>query len=292
MSINSLLTNPKILNELIIYVESQLPTTGITTLNNTDGNCVLTKIGTVGQINLSDNIDLASGNINVNEIITALITNDTVCNIFSSDSVTYSKLYVDPEGIFIYSNSDQYYIAYLNNGEFALSGNVKLLLNNNKNIFSTDGTNGQVLQTDGNNNLSWVTSIQTNETYIKNLYTNYAQLPNQPLAYTITIFNATVNGFTVGKTAIYDFSFTFTPSNVGGGLTILLNVNGSTQSALTYVNNDELGLTVHRSVSFEVVSTVTNPLISITVINTEIVQSVQLETFDYDYFTLCINEIQ
>jgi hypothetical protein len=291
MSINSLLTNPKILNELIIYVESQLPTTGITTLNNTDGNCVLTKIGTVGQINLSDNIDLASGNINVNEIITALITNDTVCNIFSSDSVTYSKLYVDPDGIFIYSNSEQYYIAYLNNGEFTLNGNVKLLLNNNKNIFSTDGTSGQVLQTDGNNNLSWV-STATNENYLKNIYINYAQLPNQSLAYTITIFNGTVNGFTVGKKAIYDFSFTFTPSNVGGGLTILLNVNGSTQSALTYVNNDELGLTVHRSVSLEMVSTVENPLIAITVINTEVVQSVQLQTFDYDYVTLCINEIQ
>lgn len=287
MSINSLCSNPQIVNELILYVESHLPTTGITILNNTDDNVDVSKLGSVGNVNLSQDVVLANGNINITTIDTSLASNFNSIDIYSKDTINYSKLYINNTGIYIYSNSENYNVSYLNNGNFELNGGAKLVLNSDSNIFSTDGTANQVLTTNGNNILSWKDRTATNG-YLKNISYFASQLIDSTTT-NCNLYLGTINGFTVGKNSLYQMSFSFTPSNVAGTVVIALTVNTNQTTIETYINDFDLGNTVVRAITFNVLNDTVNQEISIDLLNDG---GMQFTKSTSDFITFSINEIE
>ena len=64
MSINTIIDNAKILKQLATAINSNLPTTGITELTNTDTNCAVSVAGNVGTVNLNPS-GITLSNLNI-----------------------------------------------------------------------------------------------------------------------------------------------------------------------------------------------------------------------------------
>jgi hypothetical protein len=244
MSINSLLSNPTILNELVTIVNDYIPPSGqgINSLINTDGNVNDGVIGTVGNINLEDNIT-----------ISGLTTdNSKAPNIYNDNDIILSK---DTTSLNIKSNEISFNVG---NSVFSLDdanltfSNLSLVTNSMKNPFSTDGSNNQVLQTDGNNNLSWV-DLSLGAGGMKYIGSALIQCPiaNSP---SLEIYRNTFNGFTVGGTSLIEINFTFYISAaVSSGVNINITVNGDPYTIQTFISSSNVHY--YRGFTIDVVNT-------------------------------------
>jgi hypothetical protein len=244
MSINSLLSNPTILNELVTIVNDYIPPSGqgINSLINTDGNVNDGVIGTVGNINLENNIT-----------ISGLITdNSKAPNIYNDNDIILSK---DTTSLNIKSNEISFNVG---NSVFSLDdanltfSNLSLVTNSMKNPFSTDGSNNQVLQTDGNNNLSWV-DLSLGAGGIKYIGHSLIQCPvaNSP---SLEIYRSTYNGFTVGATSLIEINFTFYISAaVSSGVNVNITVNGDPYTIQTFISSSNVHY--YRGFTIDVVNT-------------------------------------
>jgi hypothetical protein len=245
MSINSLLSNPTILNELVTIVNDYIPPsgTGINSLINVDGNVNDGVIGTVGNIDLENDIT-----------ITGLTTdNSKAPNIYNDNDIILSK---DTTSLNIKSNEISFNVG---NSVFSLDdanltfSNLSLVTNSMKNIFSTDGSNNQVLQTDGNNNLSWV-DLSLGAGGIKYITHSQIQFAVAQGSPSLEIFREIVGGFTVGATSLIelDFTFYFTAA-VSSGVSINITVNGDPYTVNTFVSSSNVHY--YRGFTIDVVNT-------------------------------------
>ena len=216
MSINSLTSNPTILNELLNKVSEAIPTTTIKTLSNDDGNVDVSVLNFVGTVNLSANLNLNS--TESNEIRAPSITsaNETL-TIQTDPQDDYSEIIIGTDYTAISTNSDLNGLL-LEQGSVTLTDNVNLKLNNMDNPFSQDGTNGQLLGTDGNNNIQFYNPVSTN----KNIYNFYQNFNSGSGAGTLILyFNPIIPNFTVGKKSIVEIAFSFYQD----GTTAPFNIN-------------------------------------------------------------------
>lgn len=249
MSINTLLSNPIILDELITVIENYLPPSqqGITSLINDDGNVVDGVVGSVGNIDLNDNISVTT--FTANELITPNIKS------FSNDDITLSQN--DSLNLSSVNLNDEHVRFFLNNSSLTLDNTNNLILENltvntgsMQNIFLLDGSDNQVLQTDGSGNLQWVDNTISNLTgYQKYIgYSNYQQTPQSGAQ--IEVFRDTFSGFTVGKTSIIEFNFTFSLDVLlATPFLISITINGDLLPQLAATIN---GATVHTFRGFTV----------------------------------------
>ena len=244
MSINSLLSNTTILKELTTIVNDYIPPSGpgINSLINTDENVNVGVIGTVGNIDLQNDIT-----------ITSLITdNSKAPSIYNDNDIT---LFKDTTSLNLKSNEIS---CNVGNSVFSLDDtnltftNMSLVTNSMKNPFSTDGSNNQVLQTDGNNNLSWV-DLSVGTGGLKYIGSSLSQCPviNSP---SLEIFRNTYNGFTVGATSLIEINFTFYFSAaVASIVNINITVNGDPYTIQSYANASDVHY--YRGFTIDVVNT-------------------------------------
>lgn len=291
MSVNSLLTNPKIFDELLLYVEENLTSDGILTLNNDDGNFNLTVNGDNGVIDLSNNI-VVNNIIEANTVTTNLITNENILINKPSSSVS-----LFPTGIILCNgNNNNNNITFSTTNANLSLNNIQLILNNSINPFSTDGSGGQLLSTNGNNILKWIDNapiIPPN--YISQLGNIYSsQLPEQGPLLSLTIFNLNIDGFQQNKQYIFKVGVSFEASNVGGPIDMNLIFDGNSNIVTTYINSDEFGTNTFRG--FLIVTTnsseTSNLNVTLTISNQDITTPVQFSTNTADYYTLLIQEIE
>jgi len=286
MSINSLIENPKIIKELTDYVESGIQGNGIRTLNNNDNNFVLSNTESVGFVNLSSDISVSE------MVVSTSISDDTINStsnlLIQNEEV--SQILINNNSITFTAGSTG--ICTLNSADFDLSG-VVLSLDADENIFSTDGTVGQLLSTNGNNTLKWIDNIINDAGLFKQIVYYTTQSAPVFLATSLTLYLATLSNFTVGKTTVCKLYFTFVPSVGSDAININCSLNGVIQQTVqSYVNNEDLGLTVFRGIIFEFVNVATTQQISLTLSNVEITLPVKFNTSGQDYTQVSILEIQ
>lgn len=206
MSINSLLSNPKILDELALLIESKIPEgePGITSLINTDNNVLDGVDGIIGNIDLEQNINITTSTINelitpniqalnnVLNITQGVLPNQTTINL-NSNNLNFS---IGPSDIAMTGDNELFF------------ADILLKTNTMNNPFSLDGSNNEVLQTDGNKNLSFV-STGVSTTGYKKYFANYLynQTPNNGA--TIDIFIQELTGTLTGQTLLIEANFTF-----------------------------------------------------------------------------------
>jgi len=205
MSINSLLSNTTILDELALLIQSKIPEgeAGISSLINTDNNVIDGVVGIIGNIDLEQNIN----------ITTATINELTTPNIQALNNVLNITQGIVPQTTIDFNSGNLNFsvgasdIALTNTDEL-LFADISLKTNSMNNPFSLDGANNQLLQTDGSKNLSWVS--QGGSLGYEKYYANY--IYNQPPAIgneLLVIFNQTLTGTTAGQTLLIDANFTF-----------------------------------------------------------------------------------
>lgn len=289
MSVNTLISNPKILNELVLYVEENAATNGILSLNNTDGNFVLSDNSGVGSVNLSNNI-IVNDKLISNSIFTQNVSSNSDL-IIESDS--NSQILMSGTGIIINAGNPINNVTFDNSGNFNLN-NVNLVLNSSKNIFSTDGTSNQVLSTNGNNTLKWINNtIVLPSNYIKQISTlQEQQLDEYTTVTELPVFDLSLNGFTIGKNTLYKVYFTFKASNVADIININLNVAGTLYTTNTYIDVGEFGLSIFRGVVFLAQNISETQEIILTVSNNNPIDPVQFSSNAEDYYNLTCQEIQ
>ena len=289
MSVNTLISNPKILNELVLYVEENAATNGILSLNNTDGNFVLSDNSGVGSVNLSNNI-IVNDKLISNSIFTQNVSSNSDL-IIESDS--NSQILMSGTGIIINAGNPINNVTFDNSGNFNLN-NVNLVLNSSKNIFSTDGTSNQVLSTNGNNTLKWINNtIVLPSNYIKQISTiQEQQLDEYTTVTELPVFDLSLNGFTIGKNTLYKVYFTFKASNVADIININLNVAGTVYTTNTYIDVGEFGLSIFRGVVFLAQNISETQEIILTVSNNNPIDPVQFSSNAEDYYNLTCQEIQ
>jgi hypothetical protein len=289
MSVNTLISNPKILNELVLYVEEKAATNGILSLNNTDGNFVLSDISGVGTVDLSNNI-IVNSKLVSNSIFTQNVSSNSDL-IIESDS--NSQILMSDTGIIINAGNPINNVTFDNSGNFNLN-NVNLVLNSSKNIFSTDGTSNQLLSTNGNNTLKWINNIVVlPSNYIKQISTlQEQQLDEYTTVTELPVFDLSLNGFTIGKNTLYKVYFTFKASNVADIININLNVAGTVYTTNTYIDVGEFGLSIFRGVVFLAQNISETQEIILTVSNNNPSNPVQFSSNAEDYYNLTCQEIQ
>jgi hypothetical protein len=238
MSINSLCTNPKILNEFIDIISGGIGTEPIQTLSNTDNNVVVSTNGTEGTIDL--NVDISCNSVTTtgeivcgdiqsssNLSITSLTNNVelTLSNLNLNVNNNASSVSLEPEGIEANLNFN----------------NSKLKTNNLLNPFLTDGTDGQLIGTDGSNNIIWVDNGITSPAGLVSYIYNFADSQTFGSSETLVLFvNFEVPNFTVGKVSIVDISLTFFISSVATwnfDITVTLGINTAKITSLFTVPN-------------------------------------------------------
>jgi len=228
MSINSLTSNPTILNELLNKVEEAIPTTTIKTLSNTDENVVVTVLDFVGTVNLSTNLNLNS--TESAKITTPSITSTgQTLTIQASPNGNYSEIILGTDYAALSINSDLNGVL-IEQGSVTLTDNVNLKLNNMVNPFNLDGSNGQLLGTDGNNNIQFYYPVTTN----KNIYNNYFNQNPSSGSGSLGLFSNIINGFTLGKKSTVEVAFSFFQDGTTAPFNIYVSLGGVTQTIQSF----------------------------------------------------------
>ena len=290
MSINSLLTNPKIFDELLLYVEENITSDGILTLNNDDGNFNLTVNGDNGVVDLSNNI-IVNNNIEADTVTTNKISSANVLINRPSSFITLNPT----EIIMCHGNDNNNNITFSSTSANLSLNNIKLILNNNNNPFSTDGSATQLLSTDGNNTLKWINNnfgIPSNYiSQLGNLYTS--QLPEQGPLQSLAIFNFNIDGFQQNKQYIFKVGVSFEATNAPGPIDMNLIFNGNSNIVTTYINIPDFGSNTFRG--FIIVTTnlatESNLNVTLTISNQDPTTPVQFYTNTSDFCTLLVQEI-
>jgi hypothetical protein len=292
MSINSLLSNPIILDELQTIVNNYIPPSqeGITTLVNTDNNFDLSVLGNVGTVNLSNELTL-------NQITSAVIGNNEAAKLDITNNELDLKLQVTGgvnPNIILNEDSASLKISSINSVILDSSGNlnfnnVLLKTNNMLNPFLLDGTNGQLLKTDGNNNLSWVNSSSFSLPMgLKNIFQTSIQ---QPVAENtvLELYNSDISGFTVGKKILITVNFTFYTDDLVNAIVLVKVDNVLAKSINTSINN--VFVHTYRGFTVNYLNTSTTQNLSI-IIETNGSLGTTFYTDGADYISVVINEIQ
>jgi len=228
MSINSLTSNPTILNELLNKVEQAIPTTTIKTLSNTDENVVVTVLDFVGTVNLSTNLNLNS--TESAKITTPSITSiGETLTIQASPNGNYSEIILGTDYTALSINSDLNGVL-IEQGSVTLTDNVNLKLNNMVNPFNLGGSNGQLLGTDGNNNIQFYYPVTTN----KNIYNNYFNQNPSSGSGSLGLFANIINGFTLGKKSTVEVAFSFFQDGTTAPFNIYVSLGGVTQTIQSF----------------------------------------------------------
>lgn len=286
MSINSLCSNPKILNEFINLVNEGIPTDPILTLENQDGNCAVSTVDREGTINLESEITINSLSSS-NEIVTDFLENQDELLIKCSDGDNQVLLTIADIKLSVGNNSD----ITLSNGNLNFTDS-KLKTNNMINPFLTDGTNGQVMATDGNNNIIWVDNEQPpSQKSVSCIFQTVFNLTSTS-ATSITLYsNPAISGFTIGKASIIDISFTYYLSNNDYNSQNLISVTlgDNTSSLLSPLQVIPLFRSPLRFI-FQVENTAETQALTITLSSTT--PTLNIFTVDqYDYFSCNITQI-
>jgi hypothetical protein len=285
MSIDSLCSNPKILNELILDIESNIPSVGITRIVNQDNNLNIVSEGVNAIINLNDEI-------NVNTEIIADIINAQ--NIFEN-TINFNN----PSGSVVMDSSGVHFnignktIDYDNLGNLNFNSNT-LILNSDDNILQLDGELDQMLSSNGDGTVSWITSQHRVDGLLKGIYSSsqLSQLTEQTQVSTLSVFiGLSIDGFEVGKTSIIRLNLTFIANLVQDQTNINLIINGDAQSVLTQINSNELGVSISRSVIFKYVNTAETQVFSCTVSNVNQTLPIAYSSNTNDYYSFSIMEI-
>ena len=284
MSINSLTGNPKIIDELVLYIQEHLTTTGITTLQNDDNNLDIAVVGGSAIVNFKNNIEV-TGDITTDEVLTTTVYNPSDILVEVTNQAGFN---VGSE--ITLSTEPNKYVVLNAQGNLNLDGCL-LKLDNMTNPFSSTGTNGQLLATTGNNTFQWVSS--TFDGYLRNIISQQSgQLSPQSVVPTLNVvsnYNAT--GFSVGKQSIIRGGFTFNSTNTSNQIIIKLYINGNvSQQLFTQVNQPEYSFSVFRGFTFVFNNVSESQTISITVENV-VQNTVLFNSTTNDYYSFNIQEI-
>jgi hypothetical protein len=281
MSVNSLTSNPKILKELILNIESKIPQNTIQSLVNTDNNVIVSVTDYVGKVNLEPNISLNTIQADNYAQTNTISTNAPIFTIQTDTNLLYSELQFTQQALTLATQASSNIIQLTNNNTLNFVGS-NLKTNNMLNPFNLGGSNGQLLATDGNNNIFW--ENQQNG-LIKNILTFY-QNQNTQSGFTIELFNNNaINGFTIGKTVQIEVSFTFYQTSAPENIAITANLNGTIKT----INTSQLITLYHlpRKCIFEFTNTATTQPLTISLVG---VDGFTINIDQNDYFSLNINE--
>ena len=259
MSINSLCSNPQILDDLIDKLENILPTEPIQDLTNTDNNVLVSVVNTeIGIINLNTTLDVSGIVCNTYQgILTPSVKFNDNINIKGGANTTYSDISLNDTSIVISTNQNNHQMTLSDN--FYLS-NVQLKTGDMKNPFLTDGQAGQALSTNGNNSIIYtnfettLTKFITVNSFNQTFNTNNTSLN----LYT----GSDIGGFTIGKKCVIDVLFT-TYSSVSAPFYIDCVVNGNTQTINTTIG--EVGVHTSYGALFQYTNTAEIQTVSINI---------------------------
>jgi len=277
MSINSILTNPKILDEIIAEVDSRISNVTIKTLENNDGNVELSVVDLVGTVNLKPNMSVnkitCSSFVQTSEITTS--------NSILSIEANNNKISLSQDNITLQINNDNY-IELLNTNICNLV-NTNLKLNNMISPYYTDGTIGQVLATDGNNTAIWADAGQP-VGLVKNIFQfNQQMTPTGGASISVYINNA-ISGLTIGKTCLYDISFTCFSGVIGTEFTIVVTFDAITQSIVC--NNSVSGVHFPKKIILSQINTTESVALGINLVSKTGTINVDVN----DYLSLNVSE--
>lgn len=279
MSIDSLITNVQILEELEQYIESKLTPTapGITSIINPDGNINVNTQNNICNLNFKDTISVNT--FDINTLKSPNINFPGNLNVSLDDNVNFK---LDDTKIQFNNGSSNF--TFDNSGNFTLN-NLSLLTHSMNNPFASLGSPGQLLQTDGNNNLSWVNpSIAPTTGRMKYIDCQISNSTVFKQGNPLTIFNQTYNNFTPGKTTVVELYHTYYTASAGTfSTTIQVELNTKTSSS--YINAVNIHKYFGLVQSFP--NTGTSQLIQISITGQNMIY-----TDGNDYMCVLIYEIQ
>jgi hypothetical protein len=279
MSIDSLITNVQILDEIEQYIETKLTPTapGITSIISPDGNMDINTQNNICNLNLKDTISVNT--FDINTLKSPNINFPGNLNISLDDNVNFK---LDDTTIQFNNGSSNF--TFDNSGNFTLN-NCSLLTHSMNNPFASLGSSGQLLQTDGNNNLSWVNpSIAPTTGRMKYIDCQVSNTAEFQQGNPLTIFNQVYNNFTPGKTTVVELYHTYyVASNGLFNTTIQVELNSKTSSSYINIPNDHTYFGLVQSFP----NTGTSQLINITITGQNLIYK-----DGNDYLCILIYEIQ
>lgn len=285
MSVDSLCSNPKILNELILDIESNIPSVGITRIINQDNNLNIVSNGANAIINLNVNEINIQDEVIVDQINSLNILENTIN--FNNPS---GSIVMDLSGV--HFNIGNKTIDYDNLGNLNFNSNT-LILNGDDNILQLDGSENNMLSSNGDGTLSWITPQNRIDGLLKGIYSSsqLAQLTPQTQVTTLNVFtDISIDGFEVGKTSLIRLSLTFMKYTLSTDTAAInLIINGDTLSVDTMLN--DINLSQCRGVIFKYVNTAPTQVFSCTVTDTALAPAMSFSCTANDYYSFSIMEI-
>lgn len=299
MSIDTILYNTTILDQLATSLGPHFPDTGITSLTG-DSNITCNVAGRDGTVHLNPNI--AVTDINVTGVVKLGGSSGTSGQVLKSNGSsppTWGSLSV---GVTSVTNTDTNITisptvgAVVANMASSVSltnltvnsiTNLKADLQSNGN----SGTAGQVLTSGGAGAApTWSSSASTSG-LLKNIYLSQVQQPTLSSQVTLTLFTHNLTGLTVGKTQIVDIGITMYLDTGGSLYPILYSLivaSIGTQTITSYAT--ALGEHFYRNFRFSFVPTATSHLLTLT---SNCVGGSTLNIVDEsDYYTIQAYEVQ
>lgn len=276
MSLDTLIGNPILLNELAEALEVKLPDTGITSITNTDGNLVPVVTGRAATINFASS--LSTGLVTVN---TGLITsgpavfngaaNFTGVVQLSSQAGTSGQVLTSQGGtVPIWTTPGTV------GGNISVSG---INISNYIELNGSKGTSGQILTSQGNSAPIWADDTGSASTVVANsatvingvVNTTYLTVSPSPSSLDVTILLPTnaILGDRIRVTSAFTYGGTVTitqnanqvivlGSLAGAPVVTTVGVGGSIQATA----GQSFVVTCYQASSVWVVSEVTQPAFS------------------------------
>jgi len=306
MSINSLLDNPYILDDLALALAPSFPDTGVTSLVNTDGNVVPTVTGRVGTINLAHDLSMSNLTVNASCNLKGLIklggSSGTSGQVLTSQGGSSNPIWTTAtSGITSIVNTDSNLSVNTASGtstvNFATDVSVGSIVVNQTTNLKKDlllngsaGTAGQILASAGAGSVPTWISAGSSAGLQKYIYSSQTQqsLSSQV---TLTLFNKSISGLTVGKTELVRAGITMYLDSGGSLYPILYDFLVDGVSAAT-VTSYAPALYEHfyREFVFSFISTATSHTLTL---KSHCVGGFTLNIVDSsDYYNLSVSEVQ
>lgn len=288
MSINSLTSNPQIIEDLVDKIEQNLPSQPITNISNSDNNLVIQVNGQSATLNLAQSIDIINsltldGDLGVQDIN----TNSVKLQLETANSKISFENDLKLE---LFNGNHQ--VQLLQNGNLNLV-NTNLKTNNMINPFPIDGQNNELLATDENNNLLWVPESEAGLNMTYQVFSLYQGQSSASSNTSLLLYsNPSIQGFIIGATTVIEVSFSYyETAGFSDPYYIQAILDGTTQNlVLTYLGLDSLH--VPRKAIFSFTNTQQTQSLSISLVTTNPQPFVDLVIDSGDYFCLNISQYE